>query len=882
MSNPLRIRRRTSGAAGAPSSLLNAELAFNEVDNTLYYGYGDVAGSASSILAIGGPGAFATLTSCQTISGDKTFTGSLNAITQANATNSNLVATTAFVTNKLSSLTNVVNMFNNRTGNVTLTSNDVTTALGYSPLTPLANITHANGTIIYLTHRIRGEVQVYTEGLFTKKQYSGFYSTANGAEPTSYRVGLACLTTSTGGLTNEYSLDISGDAGIYLSGSDQETQASAALLVKLDRVTLDFTPGADYGFQRGSLDIYGAAGDSLLTGNSTYTELSTVVDGVPAGIQLSNNGTHALALLKVPTSCLTLLYEANSILTQGYADVRYMQLAANGSIANLTVTNNLTATNNLTVGGNLTVTGNATAVTQSNSDNSNLVATTAFVTNKLANLPVTVASFNSRTGNVTLTANDVTSLVDANYIQVWKDTQTTAAELLQFPKYSALTSSTGPIRGYSRGMLTSNTSGTITKTIFDGSLLASSSASAALQYKAIGFNSNDTGAANSSKTGRLMLGQYGEIFLDSVTKTNANTITSAALELTGGSRPQGTTQIYDPHLPSGMRGKYTVGAAGSYNPSSFDEIAETGYFRSAEFTLNQLSATAVTYSNSTTIGRPSQFQLVARSSWDATDSNLAFSHAYDYRTTIALGESAELIFQNHNRTALRTPNMTDFSILTKGYADGQYVPSNTADAGVTIAVDITGAEAANLTITSEALAYTKSSSSLTFNPSVGLTYTRTEGLVSPTNAGDFIYKSYADTTYVRYTGADPVSIKSIESEDQAELYLSKEGQVACLSTATAATAVALSVSANGTATLTGVTTWSDDSILTQGYADARYAPATTNLQFLRGTAVEVDATVPLIGEPVYVTDLYELRIGDGTTSGGRPALTVIDGGTANG
>ena len=40
MSNIVRIKRRASGAAGAPTSLQNAELAFNEVDNTLYYGKG--------------------------------------------------------------------------------------------------------------------------------------------------------------------------------------------------------------------------------------------------------------------------------------------------------------------------------------------------------------------------------------------------------------------------------------------------------------------------------------------------------------------------------------------------------------------------------------------------------------------------------------------------------------------------------------------------------------------------------------------------------------------------------------------------------------------------------------------------------------------------
>lgn len=77
MANTIRIRRRSSGSSGSPGSLENAELAFNEVDDTLYYGEGTggVGGTATSVLAIGGSGAFTTLTSAQTISGDKTFTG---------------------------------------------------------------------------------------------------------------------------------------------------------------------------------------------------------------------------------------------------------------------------------------------------------------------------------------------------------------------------------------------------------------------------------------------------------------------------------------------------------------------------------------------------------------------------------------------------------------------------------------------------------------------------------------------------------------------------------------------------------------------------------------------------------------------------------------
>lgn len=79
MSNIIRIKRRAStGALGVQGLVLaNAELAYNEADNTLYYGKGTggAGGTASQIDAIGGPGAYTTLGTTQTITGAKTFSG---------------------------------------------------------------------------------------------------------------------------------------------------------------------------------------------------------------------------------------------------------------------------------------------------------------------------------------------------------------------------------------------------------------------------------------------------------------------------------------------------------------------------------------------------------------------------------------------------------------------------------------------------------------------------------------------------------------------------------------------------------------------------------------------------------------------------------------
>lgn len=104
MSNTIRIKRRASGASGAPASLKNAELAFNEVDNVLYYGFGtDINGDANTVISIGGSGAFLTLSGVQTITGNKTFSGTVDlgssaiAATKSPNNNSTSVATTAYV-----------------------------------------------------------------------------------------------------------------------------------------------------------------------------------------------------------------------------------------------------------------------------------------------------------------------------------------------------------------------------------------------------------------------------------------------------------------------------------------------------------------------------------------------------------------------------------------------------------------------------------------------------------------------------------------------------------------------------------------------------------------------------------------------------------------
>lgn len=126
MANTLRIKRRSSvGSAGAPTSLENAELAFNEADNILYYGTGTggAAGSATSVIAIGGYGAYTTLGTTQTITGNKTFSGTVVVPTPSANTHA---ATKAYVDSSLPTLSGTENQITYTSGTIALATNVTT------------------------------------------------------------------------------------------------------------------------------------------------------------------------------------------------------------------------------------------------------------------------------------------------------------------------------------------------------------------------------------------------------------------------------------------------------------------------------------------------------------------------------------------------------------------------------------------------------------------------------------------------------------------------------------------------------------------------------------------------------------------------------------
>ena len=151
MANTIRIKRRSSaGAVGAPTSLENAELAYNEADDVLYYGKGTngAGGTATSVVAIAGTGAYVGISGTQTITGNKTFSGTLDlgssaiATTKTAGNNSTAVATTAYVDGAVTAATYTFTLAGDTGTSQTIDDAETVTVTGGTGLSSVASATN--------------------------------------------------------------------------------------------------------------------------------------------------------------------------------------------------------------------------------------------------------------------------------------------------------------------------------------------------------------------------------------------------------------------------------------------------------------------------------------------------------------------------------------------------------------------------------------------------------------------------------------------------------------------------------------------------------------------------------------------------------------------
>lgn len=228
MSNTIRIKRRASGGgAGAPSSLNNAEMAFNEQTNILYYGTGTggAGGTATSVIAIAGSGAFMDLSTNQTIAGTKTFSSTISGSIDGNAGTATKLATARTIA---------------FTGDATA-SGSFDGSANYSQALTLATVNANVGTFTKLTVNAKGLVTAAVQASLsdlsapTAAFGMGGFKITNVAEPTSAQDAATknYVDSVAQGLDVKASVVVATTANITLSGTQT---IDGVALVAGDRV----------------------------------------------------------------------------------------------------------------------------------------------------------------------------------------------------------------------------------------------------------------------------------------------------------------------------------------------------------------------------------------------------------------------------------------------------------------------------------------------------------------------------------------------------------------------------------------------------------------------------------------------------------------------
>jgi hypothetical protein len=347
MANTIRIKRRASGgSSGAPSSLENAELAFTEVDDVLYYGKGTggAGGSATSVIAIGGSGAFATLGTNQTISGNKTFSGTVT----VGAPSSDLhAATKKYVDDSVAAVTGSITVAGDSGSNQTISLSDTLTISGGTGLSSVAGATD--------TVTINLDNTAVTAGSYgSATAVSTFTVDAQGRLTAAGTSNIAIASTA----ITDFAEAVADTVGAMVSSN---TESGISVTYDDTDNTLDFDV-ADFTLTLG--------GD--LTGNVTVTNLGNATLNATIAANSVELGTDTTGNYMVDVSAgtgISISHTAgegstatitNSGVTGLTGTTGEVSVSASTGSVTIGLPDDVTVTQDLAVGRNLTVTGNLT------------------------------------------------------------------------------------------------------------------------------------------------------------------------------------------------------------------------------------------------------------------------------------------------------------------------------------------------------------------------------------------------------------------------------------------------------------------------------------------------------------------------------------------
>jgi hypothetical protein len=349
MSNTIRIKRREgTGAAGSPTSLKNAELAYNEADDVLYYGKGvDGNGNAINIPAIAGSGAYTTLGTAQTITGNKTFSGTLSI--EAPSSNAH-AATKLYVDTAIGSVATSF-LVNGDSGSAqTITSGtDTLTISGGTGLSSVAGTTD--------TVTINLDNTAVTGGSYGSATAVGTFTVdAQGRLTAAGSSTIAIASTA----VTDFAEAVADTVGAMVSGN---TESGISVTYDDDDNTLDFDV-ADFTITLGG-DLTGSATITNLanaTLTATIAENSVALGTDTTGDYMVNvSGGTGISVTHTQSEGSTATINNTGVISLTGTASEVEVSASSGNVT-IGLPDNVSLTGNLVVGGNLTVNGSVTTI----------------------------------------------------------------------------------------------------------------------------------------------------------------------------------------------------------------------------------------------------------------------------------------------------------------------------------------------------------------------------------------------------------------------------------------------------------------------------------------------------------------------------------------